>query len=287
MSASHRKLSRLPLEIFADLVVAATPVEAGGGGGQTTAKSQPSSTAETLRLLICKKLKRFPSQRGGVQTIGELFRTSKRTLLLTLDPLLTMDEIEQWLQRIYQHCSAKSTHALALLQATNPQLPTTRTAFGEHHHRLMRYLPTGLESLDRALQGGIRVGTVTELVGKAGVGKTQLAFQLCIWAAKYQQAALYLDTERKMVLSRLAEMSRHWHSCNGHDTFHDSHHNESAFSYNDTTSSSSPHDRNTPNDTTDPTTMNTITSDSAAFSFQSAEQVLANLTVEAPSSTEE
>ncbi|KAL9261871.1 DNA repair protein RAD51 homolog 2-like protein [Drosera capensis] len=38
---------------------------------------------------------------------------------------------------------------------------------------LAGHLPTGLNGLDRALCGGIPFGAVTELVGPAGIGKTQ------------------------------------------------------------------------------------------------------------------
>ena len=36
------------------------------------------------------------------------------------------------------------------------------------------HLPTDLKGLDRALFGGIPFGVLTELVGPAGIGKTQV-----------------------------------------------------------------------------------------------------------------
>jgi RecA/RadA recombinase len=71
----------------------------------------------------------------------------------------------------------------------------------------MRYLPTGMLSLDQCLLGGIRIGTITEFVGRAGTGKTQLALQLCVMAARYNQGAVYIDTEKKVSLRRLQEIS--------------------------------------------------------------------------------
>ncbi|XP_061785869.1 DNA repair protein XRCC3 isoform X1 [Nerophis lumbriciformis] len=41
-------------------------------------------------------------------------------------------------------------------------------------------LSTGCPLLDRLLRGGLPVGGVTELSGESGVGKTQLALQLCL-----------------------------------------------------------------------------------------------------------
>ena len=81
MSASHRKISRLPLEVFENLDFHKTP-------------------PETLRSSISSRLKRFPvvknsgsrnnnTNSASVKTIGDLLRTSKRTLLNALDPLLT------------------------------------------------------------------------------------------------------------------------------------------------------------------------------------------------------
>ena len=75
-------------------------------------------------------------------------------------------------------------------------------------HTSNRCIPTFLSELDKALKGGIRVGTITEVVGKAGVGKTQLGLQLCIAAAHYQRGSIYIDTEQKLSVQRLQEMAR-------------------------------------------------------------------------------
>lgn len=64
-------------------------------------------------------------------------------------------------------------------------------------------IPTGLPSLP-----AIRIGTVTELVGPAGAGKTQLALQLCLQSARSGYGTVYLDTEQKLSLKRLEEMAR-------------------------------------------------------------------------------
>jgi RAD51-like protein 1 len=51
------------------------------------------------------------------------------------------------------------------------------------------------------------VGTVTEVVGRAGSGKTQLALSSVVVAAALSQGAIYLDTEQKLSLSRLQEIA--------------------------------------------------------------------------------
>ena len=71
-------------------------------------------------------------------------------------------------------------------------------------------LPTGLKDLDQQLlpHGGLSRGTVTELVGPAGVGKSQCAFQLCLHVAQRRETAIYIDTEGKaMARHRLREMA--------------------------------------------------------------------------------
>lgn len=61
-------------------------------------------------------------------------------------------------------------------------------------------LPTGLPSLDAALYGGLPRRGVTELVGPAGVGKTQLCSTL---VATCGTAVAYIDTEKKFSAERL------------------------------------------------------------------------------------
>lgn len=71
----------------------------------------------------------------------------------------------------------------------------------------IRYLPTGLRSLDRDGEGGIRLGNITEVVGRAGAGKTQFALQLVTMAAMLNQGAIYIDTEKKLTIQRLDEIA--------------------------------------------------------------------------------
>ena len=42
----------------------------------------------------------------------------------------------------------------------------------------LNHLPTQLDALDEALYGGLPLGTITELVGAAGVGKTQVSMTI-------------------------------------------------------------------------------------------------------------
>ena len=70
------------------------------------------------------------------------------------------------------------------------------------------YVPTGLTNLDAILLGGFRKGSITELAGKAGTGKTQLTLQTCISASACRNlGSIFIDTENKLSLNRLAEMA--------------------------------------------------------------------------------
>jgi hypothetical protein len=87
MSASKRKISRLPLHVFQDLITRPPDI---------SRNDEP----ESLKSTICSRLKRFPVRGSGnkmgktsticsVKTIGQLLRLSKSALLLALDPILT------------------------------------------------------------------------------------------------------------------------------------------------------------------------------------------------------
>jgi RAD51-like protein 1 len=126
--------------------------------------------------------------------------------------------------------------------------------------------------LDTILKGGFACGTISELVGRAGVGKSQLALQLCIMAAKYKQASIYIDTERKLSIARLEEMASQRNCSNNNNNV-----STNVFSY-----GASSHTFSVPS--TSPTLQDTTcefygSGDSSSFSFKTAQQVLANVTV--------
>lgn len=64
-----------------------------------------------------------------------------------------------------------------------------------------------MPALDTCLKGGFRLQTISEIVGSAGVGKTQFAMQLCVEAAKKGFGTIYIDTEKKLNLDRLREIA--------------------------------------------------------------------------------
>lgn len=71
---------------------------------------------------------------------------------------------------------------------------------------------TFCRALDDILGGGVAVGELTEVCGVPGVGKTQLAMQLCASVQLPQRLggvdgdAVYIDTEGSFMVERLEEM---------------------------------------------------------------------------------
>ncbi|KAL6275990.1 hypothetical protein ACE6H2_019591 [Prunus campanulata] len=74
------------------------------------------------------------------------------------------------------------------------------------------HLPTRLKGLDNALCGGIPFGVLTELVGPAGIGKTQLCLKLALLASLPTAYGglgghvIYIDVESKFSSKRMIEM---------------------------------------------------------------------------------
>lgn len=102
MIATNRKLSRLPIQIFENLITRPLPA-------QTISEEEhaAAAAAERLKTTICNRLRKFSivikqssfrnthynyharSTTGSIKTVGQLLRYSKMTLLLALDPILT------------------------------------------------------------------------------------------------------------------------------------------------------------------------------------------------------
>lgn len=69
------------------------------------------------------------------------------------------------------------------------------------------FYSSGSARLDGLLGGGFRAGTLTELFGRSNSGKSQLAMQAALVAAKGGATVLYVDTEGSFRPERLEQMS--------------------------------------------------------------------------------
>jgi RecA/RadA recombinase len=70
-----------------------------------------------------------------------------------------------------------------------------------------RIFTSGSANLDALLDGGYREGRVVELLGRSSSGKTQLAMQAVLCAAKAGKMALFVDTEGSFRPERLEGMA--------------------------------------------------------------------------------
>jgi len=74
-------------------------------------------------------------------------------------------------------------------------------------------ITTGSSSFDEILAGGVWTGSITEIAGAYGTGKTQLCFQLCINAQIPQEegglegSAYFIDTEGTFFPGRIVQMA--------------------------------------------------------------------------------
>ena len=105
--------------------------------------------------------------------------------------------------------------AAAVAAAARAVAPPRRTALDLARGAQLRgRLPTGLPAVDAALRGGVPAGSITEVVGPAGLGKTQLCLTLSVAATRAVDAGglggavAYFDTENKFSSARLLQIAR-------------------------------------------------------------------------------
>ncbi|MBS7605510.1 MAG: AAA family ATPase [Candidatus Bathyarchaeia archaeon] len=70
-----------------------------------------------------------------------------------------------------------------------------------------RWVPTGCLSLDRALDGGLQPGGLTLVYGEAETGKTTLAIQCSVSAARMKYKTLFVDTDGTFSPERLMQIA--------------------------------------------------------------------------------
>ncbi len=80
----------------------------------------------------------------------------------------------------------------------------------------MNVISTGSTALDKMLNGGIRVGMLTDIFGASGSGKTQLCFQLCVNCTKpvnkegLDASVLFIDSTNTFRPERLVSIARYY-----------------------------------------------------------------------------
>ena len=70
-----------------------------------------------------------------------------------------------------------------------------------------RFYQSGSVSIDKLLGGGFRAGRLTQLYGRSGSGKTQVAIQAALLAAKAGGRALFVDCEGSFRPERMQQIA--------------------------------------------------------------------------------
>jgi len=83
----------------------------------------------------------------------------------------------------------------------------------ERSEQQQSFFPTSLDALDKQLHGGLACGTITEIAGPAGCGKTQFCIMLSVLATMpwgrggLDASVIYIDTEAAFSATRLVEIA--------------------------------------------------------------------------------
>ena len=145
--------------------------------------------------------------KARVQTAKELLECGPLFLMTNAD--LSLKEATSLIARVSEKLSSKPSTARQLLQHNASR-------------KAGMFLPSGLAPLDASMGGGFIVGTISEVCGPPGVGKTQLCLSACVQSivqrareegnvvngtGKY--SVVYIDTELKFDAQRLQEIAIH------------------------------------------------------------------------------
>lgn len=69
-----------------------------------------------------------------------------------------------------------------------------------------RHIKTGCVNFDETLNGGFRIGTITEIYGESGAGKTQVALQIAAQCGK--NGCVYICTEDTFPVKRFNQLTK-------------------------------------------------------------------------------
>jgi len=173
-SANHKSLVRLPLSVFRNLVC--FPDD-----------SKEEASVTDLKETVCSKLA------PRATSVLDLLQLSPITLMHLVSPAFTFEECKELIRRICALYQAPHISAMQLLR--------------RQQQKNSRSLSSGLPSLDTDI---VRFSSITEIVGQSGVGKSQLAMQLCVLAAADKGfGTIYIDTETNLrFLPRLHQIAQ-------------------------------------------------------------------------------
>ncbi|KAK6926859.1 DNA recombination and repair protein Rad51-like, C-terminal [Dillenia turbinata] len=153
---------------------------------------------------------KFISQMNLPKSVSNVF--AARNIITAKDALsLTEFELMELLDVGFPEVASAVKH---ISELASPPYQTVLLLLEQRYEseHLGGHLPTCLRGLDEALCGGIPFGALTELVGPAGIGKTQFCLKLSLLAslpARYgglNGHVIYIDVESKFTSKRLLEI---------------------------------------------------------------------------------
>jgi hypothetical protein len=177
----------------------------------------------------------------GVLTAKDMLTANPFTLVGQTE-VLGYDELLSIRHQVSASIAPKPSSALQLYMKRNNQQPqqqqqvatatstqatsssTGDSASGSNKRiGIQDHVPTGLASLDQVLRGGLSLGTITEIVGPPGIGKSQFCMNVCVQllvgdrlsgnsssssGVSNNASIVYIDTEQKFDPNRLMQIVR-------------------------------------------------------------------------------
>eukprot|EP00899_Mesostigma_viride_P003062 jgi/Mesvir1/12757/Mv26051-RA.3 len=141
--------------------------------------------------------------RANITTAQELLSCTTIELLEKVDSI-TIDRLENLITNVSK--------------AVRPVLKTAWVMYSDRvaASQGCYHLPLQLPELDATLRGGLPIGSIVELVGPAGVGKTQVCLMATAFTSVHTNDpstgfhghVLYIDTENKFNSMRVVEIAQ-------------------------------------------------------------------------------
>eukprot|EP00038_Savillea_parva_P028934 m.67844 g.67844 ORF g.67844 m.67844 type:complete len:436 (+) comp8472_c0_seq2:61-1368(+) len=164
-------------------------------------------------------------ERKSINTVGDVLSRPMFDLIESVG--LTLSQACLLMDRAAAAATPQHCTAAILLQGGHVKTaaPTPSTASTQGHACVVdnttvahashqRFISTSVSTLDAALRGGVLAGTVTEIGGPPGAGKTQFCTMMAVQGALPQRAGglggtvVFIDTEGAFTAERFVEMAR-------------------------------------------------------------------------------
>lgn len=156
-----------------------------------------------IRKSVCNSNMFNRLKRQNINTCKDILSRSNFELMKMFG--LTLPQVKNLVDQVSRTCVPKSSKASEMIKSSKEK---------ETRQRNRTFFRTSLPDLDKALHGGIPVGTLTEIAGPAGCGKTQLCIMLSLLATMPTDMGglagrvIYIDTECAFSAARLVEMAQ-------------------------------------------------------------------------------